>query len=293
MKFKSPGYVIFSVFNYLFLGVISLLAVLPLIYIFSMSFSSSTAVSAGKLGLFPVDFTLESYKYILNSASFIRSFFVSVLRIILGAGISLFITILTAYPLSKDRKNFRFGTVYVWFFVMTMLFTGGLIPTYLVVRGTGLIDKIWALVLPMAVEPFLIVILLNFFRNLPKELAESACLDGASEWTILWKIYLPVSLPGIATVALFTLVWHWNSYFDGLIYMNDPANYPLATYLHTMIVAPDVTKLNPETVKLLTLISNRTTQAAQIFVAMIPILLAYPYLQRYFIKGLVLGSVKG
>ena len=293
MRNKSSGYKIFTVFNYLFLIIISLLAILPLIYIFSVSFSSSEAVMAGKVGLFPVDFTLESYKYILKTDTFTNAFFVSVKRVVLGTGLSVFLTILLAYPLSKDNKEFRFRTVYVWFFVITMLFTGGLVPTYLTVRATGLIDTIWALVIPGAVDTFLVVILLNFFRNIPKELSEVASLDGAGPWTILWKIYLPISLPCIATVTLFTIVLHWNSYFDGLIYLNNPLNYPLATYLQTLIVSPDVSKLNPETIKLLSVISNRTTSAAQIFIAMIPVLIVYPFLQRFFTTGLTLGSVKG
>ncbi|WP_141499746.1 carbohydrate ABC transporter permease, partial [Paenibacillus luteus] len=198
-----------------------------------------------------------------------------------------------AYPLSKSNLKFRSRTIYSWYFVVTMIFNGGLIPTFMVVKETGLMDSIWALVIPSAVNVFNIVLMLNFFRTQPIELEESAQMDGAGVWRTLWSIYLPISKPSLATIALFTIIFHWNSWFDGMIYMNSPSNYPLQTYLRTVIVARDLTNMNASDLSLIANISNRTVLAAQLFVSMLPVLCIYPFLQKYFVKGLVLGSVKG
>jgi putative aldouronate transport system permease protein len=156
----------------------------------------------------------------------------------------------------------------------------------------GLLNSIWALVLPSAVPVFNIILLLNFFRGLPKELEESAFMDGAGYWTVLWRIYVPISLPAMATVGLFTMVGHWNAWFDGLIYMSTPDQYPLASYLQTIIKGIDLTKMTGQDALTMAEVSDRTAKAAQIFVGTLPILLVYPFLQRFFVQGIVLGSVK-
>lgn len=164
------------------------------------------------------------------------------------------------------------------------------------VRIAGLIDSIWALILPGAVSVFSIIVLMNFFRELPKEIEEAAFIDGAGHWRTLWQIYFPLSIPALATLTLFNAVGHWNSWFDGLILMNNTQNYPLQSYLQTVVVRFDtelLSRLSTEEVKMLGEISNRTTKSSQIFVASLPILIIYPFLQRYFMSGLVLGSVKG
>lgn len=177
-----------------------------------------------------------------------------------------------------------------------MLFSGGLIPGYLVVKEAGLLDSIWALILPGAVPIFNVLLMLNFFRGLPKELEEASWMDGAGHFRTLCSIYLPISLPSIATITLFAMVGHWNAWFDGMIYMKSPEGYPLATYLQSML--QQVTMIQSEMMTLedatlLSQVSDRTTQASQIFLSVIPILLVYPFLQRYFVHGLVVGSVKG
>jgi len=272
----------------LMLGVLCLL---PVIHIIAFSLSDPAAANSGKVTLWPVNFTLDAYTYIMGEPKFGKSFLVSLERVALGLSISCMLTLLTAYPLSKESTRFRSRTVYVWFFVTTMLFSGGLIPTYMIVRAYGLLDTIWALVLPTAVQVFNITLMLNFFRGLPKELDESAFVDGADHWTILFRISLPLSLPSLATIALFTMVGHWNSWFDGLIYMNRPENYPLQTYLQTIVTNPDMSRITNFTE--LMNISTRTVKTAQIIVAMLPIIVVYPFLQRFFVKGIVLGSVKG
>lgn len=272
---------------------VSLLCILPLVHILAISFSSSSAVSAGDVTFWPVDFTVKSYSFILDNPRFLASIGITLQRVLLGTGLSLFLTILTAYPLSKETSAFRHRTLFAWFFVFTILFNGGLIPWYMTIKMTGLIDTLWALVLPAAVAVFNIILLLNFYRSLPKELEEAAVIDGAGHWLILWKIMVPLSMPAIATILLFTVVHHWNSWFDGMILMNKPSHYPLATYLQSVIIKLDFENMRQSDIYMLGLISDRTSKAAQIFLGTLPILLVYPFLQRYFMKGIVMGSVKG
>lgn len=282
----------FDFLNYFLLIFLALLCIMPIIHIWAISFSSSSAASAGLVKFWPVEWSLYSYSYILDNASFLTSFIVSVKRTLIGTIISLAVVILTAYPLSKDNRNFRFRTLYAWFFVFTILFNGGLIPWYLVIQMTGLMDSIWALILPGAVQVFNVILLLNFFRNLPKELEESSFMDGAGHWTTMIRIYLPLSLPALATLMLLTIVWHWNAWFDGLLLMNKPAHYPLSTYLQTIIVASDMTSMNSKNAEMMAALSDRTVKSSQIFLGALPIILVYPFLQKFFIKGLVMGSVK-
>lgn len=289
---RSPGRRIFVAFNYTFLLFISVLCLMPIIHILALSFSSGSAAAAGQVTLWPVDFTTAAYENVFGKPEYLRAFWVSVQRVVLGTSISMVLMIITAYPLSKDNRQLRLRTLYAWVFVFTILFSGGLIPSYLTVKSLGLIDTLWALVLPTAIPVFNVILLLNFYRSLPKELEESARIDGASHFTTLWKIYVPLSLPALATTGLFTMVGHWNSWFDGMLYMNHTENYPLQTFLQTVIIKMDFRFIKAENVELLLKLSDRTSRAAQIFVAAFPILIVYPFLQRFFIKGIVMGSVK-
>ena len=283
----------FIMFNYTFFILLSLLCLFPLIQVLAISFSASSAASAGLVKLLPVDFTFASYKYILHKKEFITSFGVTMERVVLGFSLNMLLALLCAYPLSKERKDFRIRSYYAWFFIFTILFSGGLIPTYMAVNTTGLLDTIWALIVPGAVPVFNVILLLNFFRGLPKEIEESSFMDGAGHWTVLWKMFVPMSLPVIATVSLFTLVGHWNAWFDGLMYMNFPERYPLSTYLQLMVINSNPMKMDPSNLTQAIEISERTTRAAQIFLGALPILIVYPFLQKFFVKGIVLGSVKG
>lgn len=283
----------FTILNSSFLIISALLCIIPLIYIAAVSFSSSSAAAAGKVILWPVEFSLNSYAYVARRPAFWHSMLISVERIALGGFVNLILTILCAYPLSKEKSEFRFRTFYAWTFFITMLFSGGLIPWYIVIKQAGLIDSIWALVLPGAVPVFSVILLLNFFREVPKELSEAAFIDGAGHWTTLWKIYVPVSTPALATILLFALVGHWNSWFDGLILMNDADNYPLQSYIQTIVVQRSYSMLSRQEITELATISDRTLRASQIFLGTLPILLVYPFLQKYFVKGIVLGGVKG
>lgn len=287
---RSILYRVFQAFNYIFLILLSLLCIFPLVHIFAISLSDGASVNAGLVKLWPVNFTIDSYSYVMSNDAFIRSFIVSLQRIAIGVSISMIINILSAYPLSKSNLDFSGRTLYVWIFIFSMLFHGGLIPTFLIVKNMGMLDTIWALTLPNAVMVFNIVLMLNFFRNLPKELEEAAFMDGAGHWAILRKIYLPLSMPSIATILLFTIVFQWNEWFHGIIFMNRPENYPMASYLQTVIIRGEL--MESAEMNELQQINDRTFKSAQIFLGSIPVLMVYPFLQKHFAKGITLGSVK-
>lgn len=290
---ESLGRKVFLAVNYLVLAFLAMLCLMPLINVLAVSFSSSAAAAAGYVKLWPVQFTLSSYKYALTKPQFSTAFLISLKRVLLGYLINMTVIILTAYPLSKEKNSFRARSVYAWIFIVTMMFNGGLIPTYMTIRELQLLDTIWALVLPGAVPIFNVVLMMNFFRGIPKEIEDAAFIDGAGHFRTLMKIYLPLSLPSLATVSLFILVNHWNSWFDGIIYMNHTYNYPLQSYLRTIIINPDLQSMTSSEELVMSEISERTFKAAQIFLAALPILCVYPFLQRYFMSGLTMGSVKG
>lgn len=248
----------------------------------------------GKVSIWPVEFTFKSYQYMAEKPQFFSSVLISLQRLLLAVPLSMLVSILAAYPLSRQDSEFKARKYYIWYFVVPMLFSGGLIPTYMIVRYTGLIDSIGALVLPYLVNVFNVILMMNFFRSIPKELEEAALMDGAGHTRVLVSIILPVSTPVLATVALFFIVNHWNSWFDGLIYMDNPEKYPLQTYLQSMVISRDLMVMESlRDVRNIPDISDRTGKAAQIFLAALPVLIVYPFLQRYFTAGIVMGSVKG
>jgi putative aldouronate transport system permease protein len=289
---RSWGAQLGSAARYLFLVLLSVTVLIPLVNQLAISFSDRAATAAGFVAFWPVGFNLFSYHTVISSNAFWSAALISVERTLLGTGLQMALTILTAYPLSRTPQEFKGRTIFIWILLIALLFNGGLIPLYLVVRSLGLLDTIWALVLPTALPLFNVILLVNFFRGVPKELEEAAYIDGASHWRILWHVYLPLSLPALATLTLFSAVGHWNSWFDGMIYMSDPTHYPLQTYLRTVVIGNDLSQfiLDPNA---LAFLSDRSIRAAQIFITIIPILAVYPFLQRYFIAGIKLGSVKG
>ena len=275
-------------------GCLGIACLIPILNSLALSLSDKAIVEAGSVFLVPHKINLTSYDIILEDRQFFRSFLISIERVVLGGIINFVITLLMAYPLSKDRSVFRAREVYLYLLLVTMLFSGGLIPIYMVVNAVGIMDTIWALVLPGAVPVFNVIIMMNFFRQVPKELEEAATVDGARHATILVKVYLPLSVPSVATVTLFSMVGHWNAFFDGLIYMNSPRDYPLQTYIQTLVLGQhDFTRLTVEEIKRISQTSSKTLNNAKIIVSMIPMVMVYSLLQRYFVKGLVLGSVQG
>ncbi len=282
---------LFDVFNYAFIAALSFISLAPMLNLLAISLSDNSAVMGGYVTFFPINFTLENYFVIFKSSAIYRAFWISIERTVLGIVISIFLTIITAYPLSKTARQFKGRNFFMWILVFTMLFDGGLIPFFMVIRNLGLLNTIWALIVP-GVSAWSVILLLNFFKEIPQELEEAALLDGATHWQILWKIYVPLSIPALATLTLFAAVWHWNAWFDGMIFMTDPNNYPLQTYLRTVVVDLNSSNLNMDLTKI-DMLSQRSLRGAMIFVTTIPIMVLYPFLQRYFVTGIKLGSVKG
>lgn len=291
MYHKTLSYRIFAFFNHAGLLAISLLCIIPLLHVLAISFSAKSAADANLVVLWPIDFTLEAYKKTIDNPVFLHSILVSIKRTIIGTVLTLFLAFLAAYPLSKENTQFRGRTVYSWIFVFAMVFSGGLVPFYIIIQKLGLMGSFWALVLPGAVNIYLTILMMNFFRGIPKELEEAAMIDGAGHFRTLFTIFLPVSKPAIATLGLFSIVFHWNSWFDGLLYTNGADQYPLATFLQTVIIQKDMSSMSIDPVSM-ALISQKTVNAAQIFIGALPVLILYPFMQKFFVKGLVVGSVK-
>ncbi|WP_136608079.1 carbohydrate ABC transporter permease [Paenibacillus dokdonensis] len=270
----------------------SLLCIFPIWYTIAVSFSDKSAVAGGMVSWLPVDFTLSSYKKILQERAFFTAFGVSLERVLLGGIINFVICALMAYPLSRSPQQFRFRNIYMWFIVFTMLFGGGLIPWFVTIKSYGLLDTIWALVLPTAVPVFNVILLVNYFRSIPRDMDEAGMMDGAGPWYMLLKVYLPLSVPVLATITLFSIVGHWNSFFDGLILMNKQEHYPLQTYIQQLVVQINTDNMTTEELRQAAQLSSKTLNAAKIVISMLPILIVYPFLQRFFIHGIMLGSVK-
>lgn len=279
-----------------FLMILTLTCLIPILNTLAMSFSDKTSAALGQVTFYPVNFTTAAYVEMFQDNRFFTAFGVSVLRVLLGTTINLVLSIMMAYPLSKKTSEFRFRNVYMWILVFTMMFNGGLVPTFLVVNQMHLIDTIWALVLPCAVNVFNTIILMNFYKEgIPNALEEAARVDGAGPWTILLRVIVPLAKPSIATIALFSVVFHWNSFFDGKIYINSPLNQPLQTYIQslTVQVSPQtLANMTPDEIIRKMEVSSITFNSAKAFVSMIPILAIYPFLQKYFVTGIVMGAVK-
>lgn len=295
---SSPSRKVFLVINYIVLTFLGLICVLPFINLLAISFSNKTAVAANAVTFWPIGFNTAAYSFIMSSSQFLRALWISVQRTVLGVALNLILIVFTAYPLSKSKQEFPLRNVFSWFFVVTILFSGGLIPSYMVVKYTGILNTIWALILPGALNVFNMLVVMNYMRSLPHELEEAAYIDGAGHFQTLFRVILPVCTPTLATVTLFSFVGHWNSWYDGMIYMKTVDKYPLQTYLQTIVINPEAffrnaTNISQELGNFINLANARTTNAAQLFLATIPILCIYPFLQKYFTTGLVMGSVKG
>ena len=291
IKSKTIGGKTADILIYLTVIFMTMCCLFPLLNMVAISFSDKAAASANMVGLVPVDFTTSAYKTLLGESQFWVSFWISIKRVFLGTIINMILTILLAYPLSKSKREFKGHDVYMYIVIFAMLFSGGMIPIYLTIKSYGLLNSIWALILPGAVPVFNVILLMNFFKGVPKSLEEAAAIDGASKLTILFKIYLPISMPALATIILFCIVNHWNDFFSGLVYMNKTSMYPLQTYIQQLSV--DMSQItDPEQLKRFAQVSNKTLDAAKIVVSTIPLLIIYPFLQKYFVSGIVIGAVK-
>ncbi len=291
MNRRSIGERIFEAVNILLLLLLAFSTLYPFLYTLTLSLSTPAAAKLPGLHLFPTEVTLSSYLKVINRAGLADAFINTLVRTGLGVAIVLAATSTTAYPLS--RKSFPHRSFLMKLFVFSMLFSGGLIPTYLLVSDLGLLNSMWALLLPGAVTAFNMIIMRNFFQSIPEEIIDSARIDGAGEMKIFSSIVLPLSVPVMAVVALWAGVSHWNAWFDAMIYIRDMDKQVLQLFVRrTVIDESDVLATQAELLQA-TNYSPETLKAATVMIATLPILFVYPFVQRYFVKGIMLGSVKG
>ena len=288
---STRGEKIFYAVNYAFVTLMALTCLLPLIYEIALSFSSSRAISSGWVTFWPVEFCLDNFQLVFKGTPIARAFGNSVLLTGVGTGLSLIFTVLAAYPLSKPYMYARKQLTMLC--VFTMLFGGGTIPTYLVIKELGIIDTYWALWLPGLVSTYNMLVMRTFFTNISAELEDAARIDGCNEARLLWQIYLPLSLPCIATISLFYAVGFWNMFQSVLIYINSTEKYNLSVLVNNMIREQNVLTSEFIQAEDISTATPQGVQAAGVIVMILPIMCIYPFLQRYFVKGVMLGSVKG
>jgi putative aldouronate transport system permease protein len=279
---------LFDVANYTLLLAMALLVILPFIHVINVSLSGNPDIGRGGLIIAPREFSTLAYQYLLSSQMFVRSMGVTVYITVVGTFVNVLLTVLMAYSLSKKRfKGRTFFTVMV---LVTLFFNAGILPHYLVVKSFGMINSFWALIIPSAVSGFNLILMKSFFQNIPEELEESAKIDGANDWVLLWQIAIPLSMSAIATFTLFYSVQHWNSFLQAVLYMNDPVKWPIQVLLR-QIVSIGETDLGGVAGTLL--VQQEAVKSAAIILVILPIVMVYPLLQKHFAKGVMLGSVKG
>ncbi|WP_251206959.1 carbohydrate ABC transporter permease [Acetatifactor aquisgranensis] len=292
-KYKSWKSRLFDAVVVLLLIILGLSCLIPLLHVLALSLSSKNAAISGKVYLWPVELTFTPYKMLVTDNRYLRALAISFKRVFLGGAINLVMTVITAFAMSQEEKDFPARKYYMWVLLFAMLFGANMVPWYFMIRATGLMNTIWALIIPGALPIYNAVLVMNFFRNLPREIKESALLDGVSPVQMLVRIYLPLSLPALATVTVFSVVGHWNDFFNGMLLINSPQKVPLQTYIQSLTVntmETSNTSLTPE--ELAALSSLKTFNAAKIIVAALPIVVFYPFMQKFFVSGLTLGSVK-
>lgn len=289
----SPARKAFVIVNYIFCIIVAFVCIMPVIHVLAVSFSSKDPVLSGRVTFWPLQFTLDSYGIIVRDSSFYRSYLVTFERVLLGLAVNTVMTVLAAYPLSLSQVRFPARKYFTWYFMGTILFSGGMIPTYLVVKETGLYDNIFSLIVPGAVPVYNIILMMNFMKGLPDAISEASYIDGAGHMQTLAKIIIPLCKPSIATVSLFTVLSHWNAWFDGMIYIKTPALKPLQTYLRSIIIVDaSISDVAVDLEDMIANVNSDSTNGAKIFLAMLPVLIFYPFVQKHFAKGIVRGSVK-
>ncbi|PGT20544.1 ABC transporter permease [Bacillus cereus] len=291
LKNREPSEKIADITNIILLGLIALTMLFPFYYMFVVSFATYEEFVKTDLLLFPKTWVLDAYEYILGSKEFIRSLGVTIYITVVGTFVSLILTAMMAYALSRDILGQKF---YVFLVLFTFVFGAGMIPTYMIVQATGLMDSLWSLIIPGAISSFNLIVMRQFFMGLPMDLTEAAIIDGANDLQIFTKIILPLSKPALAAFGLFYAVGIWNSYFTALLYLSDPAKWTVQVVLRQLVILNQGNLLdaggmqagmdNPPPAE--------TVGMAAILIATIPILIVYPFLQKHFAKGVMLGSVK-
>jgi putative aldouronate transport system permease protein len=290
---QTKSDLVLAVLFYVLLGAASLCCVLPVLNVFSTAFSGAAAVESGFVSFWPVDFSFTSFDLLITKTMALRALGNSIVMTILGTAISMILTTAAAYPLSK---SYFFGnSIFTRAVVFTMLFSGGMIPSYIVIQRMGLIDTYWAIWLSTSISTYNMLIMRTFFKNIPKELEEAGIIDGCGEWRLLFSVYLPLSKPVMATMVLFYGVGYWNVFMSALLYINSPIKQVLSVLVQQMIRSMDVlnnelANANPQD---LMFITSAGLRSAGVVIMTLPLLLVYPLVQRYFVKGVMLGSIKG
>ncbi|MFC3800271.1 carbohydrate ABC transporter permease [Cohnella sp. GCM10012308] len=276
--------------NYVLLSLLAASCVVPFFYVLSVSVTPiSEVIRKDGLVLIPTHVTWTAYEEIMKGGRLAEAYQATLFRVIAGTVVNLFFTVLTALPLS--RKSLPGRSAALMFIVFTMLFNGGIIPSYLLVKEIGLLDSSWSLIVPGLINAFYLLIVKSFFEQLPEAIDEAARIDGAGELSILFRIVLPLSGPIIATVGLFYAVWHWNSYFDALLYITDTSKQPLQLFLRQILMAS--VAISGDAAEAANSVNPISVQMASVVVTTLPILIVYPFIQKHFTKGVLLGSVKG
>ncbi|AYV68283.1 MULTISPECIES: carbohydrate ABC transporter permease [Niallia] len=293
LKRESVRDKVFVVVNYTLLAIIACLMIYPLIYVLSASFSNPARTVLGDIWLFPKELTVDLYVKVFQNEKILIGYRNTIIYTVFGTFINLLFSVMIAYPLS--RKDFYGRNMITVFIMITMFFSGGMIPTYLLVKDLGMLDTIWAIVLPGAVSVYNVIIMRTFFQSIPNELHEAASIDGCGNISFLLKIVMPLSMPIIAVMTLFYGVGHWNAYFDSLIYLNDESKFPLQLYLRQMLIQEDMSGMSSASDNAISehLMQIEGLKYAVVIVASLPMLVLYPFLQKYFVKGVMIGSIKG
>lgn len=273
---------------FIVMALVCISVVLPFLNILSVSFSSSDAVIAGKVHLWPKGFNLDTFRKIFSHPSFMKGFLNSLIQTVSGTVLGMILTIMCAYPLSKPNLPGR--KLLLNIILITMFFSGGLIPTYMLVKNLHLIDTIWAIILPFSIIPYYLLLVINFFRSVPEELEEAAMLDGLGPIGILVRIVLPVSKPILATLFVYLFVYYWNNWFNSMIYLNSSDKFPVMLIVRNIIAGAELAGGNTSGVASLSAVS---LQSASIIVTTLPIMILIPFAQKFFVKGVMIGSVKG
>jgi len=289
---KSLGDRIVDVIIYVALGLIAISTILPFLYVFAGSFATEKELTEKAFFIIPSVWSLNAYKYAINEGNILMGLWNSIKLTVLGTIVNMVLSATFAYPLSK--KHFRGRNIFLNMVIITMLFSGGLIPTFMVIKAYGLYDSYWALILMGAISPFNMIIIKNFFQELPAELEEAALMDGASEIKIFGQIVLPLSKPVLASIALFYGVGHWNDYFSAMIYLQTPTKYTIQIMLRNIILkASTISDLVLDYYDSNGVPPDKAVKMATTVIATVPILIVYPFVQKYFTKGVMVGAVKG
>ena len=297
MKKKIKTIQTMDVICYIIVAVVIVITLYPVLHLMALSLSSSSAVSKNLVSIWPREFTLQAYRKILATGTLVKSFKNSLIYTALGTVINMLLTSTMAYALSKARLPLR--SFFTKLVLLTMYFSGGIIPTFLLINSLGMYDSVWALVMPSAISTYNLIVLRSFYAAMPLELEEAAYLDGASDLGIFFRIVLPLSKAGLATISLFYLVGHWNSYYSAMIYLKTAEKYQLQLVLRSIVIEGQMANElaaagQAAAAEAMTgQVSVNSIKYATLFISIVPMMIIYPFIQKYFVKGVMIGSLKG